>query len=534
MRFAFIVFVSSLLVSYAAMASESGTYRPGQSYHSVTAGSPMDCAAQCKGDAQCKGWNFIRPRQTMRTGVCEFNALAVSPVPSPLSVSGESATVRSSKNIVPAGTNTVRVGSGTAGPSAQPSAQTRSTMSQPSRHQPIVYGEAAANMPGVSRLQAMVRPSSLPQPQSALQPGRMSLPQMAPGYAHAPQPGMMPDYRAMPQQSMPRMMPQIMPQSAGQPSKPYAIRTARQMQQAVGYPPRRASLDARYGSGPMMPQQMQGPRRMAHNLDGHLLAMPHMTDLRSQEQLASRVQPRMMQAPQAYPPVPAMPPYPGTPPNLATPKPSAPQYPVSTPYQSANNEGQMTPPRLPQQLYMPPSSNLASPAADNSAFQPRIYSGTAPRGTQSAASQMQRQPTNQQPSYQYSAPAIPQAPFTAQPTFSPQAPRSYQAPYAQPAMSPQGMPTAPQPPMPAPAMMPQTFGHQYAQAPQAMPQPPMTSYQAQQSLFGSLHDDVNVPRTLEPQNIPTDPNMPIPTVSSVPTQTIVTHSMPGMMAGGPR
>ncbi|NNE57594.1 MAG: hypothetical protein HKN36_05760 [Hellea sp.] len=39
---------------------------------------------------------------------------------------------------------------------------------------------------------------------------------------------------------------------------------------------------------------------------------------------------------------------------------------------------------------------------------------------------------------------------------------------------------------------------------------------ARQSLYGSLHDDVKIPRALTPADIPDDPDAPIPTVRSVP------------------
>lgn len=110
MRRLSVIIFSITGLSLNAFAAETGTYRPGEAYHSVTASSPSQCAAQCSGDAQCKGWNFIRPRQMSRTGVCEFNARSVTPVPSPVSVSGNNATARMSSRIIPAGTNTVRVG----------------------------------------------------------------------------------------------------------------------------------------------------------------------------------------------------------------------------------------------------------------------------------------------------------------------------------------------------------------------------------------------------------------------------------------
>ena len=116
MRRAISIFILSVALSFPVFASDTGTYRPGQAYNSITANSPMQCAAQCQGDAQCKGWNFVRPRQMSRTGLCEFNARRVSPVPSSVSISGDSATARASSRVIPSGTNTVRVGVMTAQP----------------------------------------------------------------------------------------------------------------------------------------------------------------------------------------------------------------------------------------------------------------------------------------------------------------------------------------------------------------------------------------------------------------------------------
>ena len=39
-------------------------------------------------------------------------------------------------------------------------------------------------------------------------------------------------------------------------------------------------------------------------------------------------------------------------------------------------------------------------------------------------------------------------------------------------------------------------------------------------LFGSLYDDVKAPKTLTAKDIPTDPDAPIPTVTSVPIKRL--------------
>ena len=69
------------LLSAPAFAADLGTYRPGSPYHSVVAPGADVCESHCAGDAQCKGWNYVKvnPRAP---GVCEFNAKSVSPIES--------------------------------------------------------------------------------------------------------------------------------------------------------------------------------------------------------------------------------------------------------------------------------------------------------------------------------------------------------------------------------------------------------------------------------------------------------------------
>jgi len=66
------------------------------------------------------------------------------------------------------------------------------------------------------------------------------------------------------------------------------------------------------------------------------------------------------------------------------------------------------------------------------------------------------------------------------------------------------------------AAYPSTPDSRLAGAPTA----PVSVAQAQNSLFGSLYDDVKAPKTLTPADIPADPDAPIPTVHSIPTVPI--------------
>ena len=71
-----LIFASPVL----AQAADQGTYRPGQAYSSAIVSGYGLCASQCQGDAQCKGWNFVRVKPESANGVCELNASFARPV----------------------------------------------------------------------------------------------------------------------------------------------------------------------------------------------------------------------------------------------------------------------------------------------------------------------------------------------------------------------------------------------------------------------------------------------------------------------
>ncbi|NNC37804.1 MAG: hypothetical protein HKO02_10140 [Hyphomonadaceae bacterium] len=158
------VFLSQSL-AMSAVAADQNTYRPGQAYLKTAANSHEVCAQQCQGDAQCRGWNFVRPNPRTATGICEFNARVATPVRSAISVSGEVMTSVDSlmSRAIPAGTRTRRVGTPTvearkpATPSKRatevkrmpvpapqkslrPTAHTRPMVATPNAQQSRVYG----------------------------------------------------------------------------------------------------------------------------------------------------------------------------------------------------------------------------------------------------------------------------------------------------------------------------------------------------------------------------------------------------------
>lgn len=79
----------ALLTSTVGFAADNYTYRAGQVYLKTAAMDYSQCEAQCRGDAACRGWNFVRPNPRSRSGICEFNARKAVPVSSPVSMSGE-------------------------------------------------------------------------------------------------------------------------------------------------------------------------------------------------------------------------------------------------------------------------------------------------------------------------------------------------------------------------------------------------------------------------------------------------------------
>jgi len=108
----FSILALTTLLSAPAFAADLGTYRPGSPYHSVVAPGADVCESHCAGDAQCKGWNYVKvnPRAP---GVCEFNAKAVSPIESAISISGQGG-ASVAPNLLQGNTNTIRVGTRTA------------------------------------------------------------------------------------------------------------------------------------------------------------------------------------------------------------------------------------------------------------------------------------------------------------------------------------------------------------------------------------------------------------------------------------
>ncbi len=98
------------LLSAPAFAADLGTYRPGTPYSSTVAAGADVCDNQCAGDAQCRGWNYVKPNPKA-SGICEFLSSVSAPIASQISISGESTSATPfSSRVTTGSTNTIRVG----------------------------------------------------------------------------------------------------------------------------------------------------------------------------------------------------------------------------------------------------------------------------------------------------------------------------------------------------------------------------------------------------------------------------------------
>jgi len=269
------------LLSAPAFAADLGTYRPGSPYHSVVAPGADVCESHCAGDAQCKGWNYVKvnPRSA---GVCEFNSKSVSPIESAISISGAGG-FSAAPNLMQGDTNTIRVGtrvapkrrSNTVTIGKAPSARRVVREAVPQR---VAPSKTVARMPA--------RSGSLTAQQNKYR--------AATGHA-APQTRQQAP-RAQQQAARPQMRQQQMAPRAMAP-RPVAPQGQRLMR------------DPRIQA----PQQ-QGPR-FQHNLDGaprgHMMAKPNPQNSQSpqgrpapqQQSRAPQTRAPQTQAPQGRPPI---------------------------------------------------------------------------------------------------------------------------------------------------------------------------------------------------------------------------------------
>lgn len=100
----------AIVIPISVQAYDLNSYRSGEPYHSIIADKIEVCAAQCQGDAQCKGWNFVTVNRmsTPAYGLCEFNSRVANPEYSSSSVSGQHDAFRYSRVPIPGGTASVQ------------------------------------------------------------------------------------------------------------------------------------------------------------------------------------------------------------------------------------------------------------------------------------------------------------------------------------------------------------------------------------------------------------------------------------------
>lgn len=274
MRFSFLTFTlltsTSGLIAAPVLAADLGTYRPGTPYHSVIVPTANVCESQCDGDAQCRGWNYVKAAP-QAPGVCEFQSSVSAPISSAISISGISGAARPmSSRVVEGNTNTIRVGTAVAPRATAPQAAETLTTG------------------------------------SGRQINRQAVPTQYSGAYAAPQPGFRPaldGYSAQPQEM----------------TRPATSRgPARQSPQMRQIPPRRANVaprpaDGQYQYSPTQtlqtPQSYQGrppigepiaPMPRGQNQVFGQVNTPSMTQAPAQMPARSAAQPQAYAQPQNY------------------------------------------------------------------------------------------------------------------------------------------------------------------------------------------------------------------------------------------
>lgn len=238
---------TAALIAAPAFAADLGTYRPGTPYHSVIVPTANVCESQCEGDAQCRGWNYVKAAPSA-PGVCEFQSSTSAPVASAISISGVSnSTMPLSSRVIEGNTNTIRVGTAVA-PKPAPVMQTTQSGRQIVRQ--AVPGQYSQAMPTP---QTGFRPAlegytgvqpQMSRPTVSRGPARQS-PQMRTMRPAAPQNVYQPTYG----------QPQYTPQSyQGRPPIGQPISSAPAAQVQGQFAPRPQMIPAQFQVTPAQPQ----------------------------------------------------------------------------------------------------------------------------------------------------------------------------------------------------------------------------------------------------------------------------------------
>ena len=291
----------------ATFAADLNTYRAGQAYLKTGAANYTQCEQQCQGDAACRGWNFIRPNPRSASGICEFNARLAPPTQSPISVSGVINTNIDPlmSRAIPAGTNTVRVGTpSTAKRAAAPQRQrptivrrkpvpntrqavrpatharpqlAKPVQAQPNKLQPRIYGGAPAQ---ARAPQARTQQRPLPQQRQQAQPKQASLTPEQAYYRkqylaqkRAQEQALRSGQRQAPTRPLAQQgyAPQQRPMPAGAPQTSRQMIPARAPQQQRSQIPQAARPQAQM-QAPQAPQAQQRPAPLYGSLHDDLTA----------------------------------------------------------------------------------------------------------------------------------------------------------------------------------------------------------------------------------------------------------------------
>ena len=340
------------ILSAPAFAADLGTYRPGAPYHSVAAPGADVCDSQCSGDAQCRGWNYVKPNPRA-PGICEFLSSVSAPIASQISISGVNAAAAPySPRLTAGGTNTIRVGT-------QVSQNTNTTRvgQSPSGRRIIRQAPTQRIVPQTAATKP-VENLSLTEQQNRYRQGIVSAPQV-PSAAPRQFTGQVPT------QSSARFPAQQRAPQAAAPQRPVF----------------RQHLDAAYGQQPQQFQQPQPQQLQQQQFEQPQIQQPKAQQTRRQ---ASRRVTGPRRAPAQ--------------PNVQNPAPNAPQF-QDPRFQAPQPQGQPFPPQqfqAPQQGAPVPPSTAQQPALRRGSSRPPV--GTPIPTAQAPVRQAPARPLRSTPS----------------------------------------------------------------------------------------------------------------------------------------
>lgn len=243
--------VFAVLLSAPAFAADVGTYRPGTPYSSTVATGADVCDNQCSGDAQCRGWNYVKPNPNA-AGICEFLSSVSTPISSQISISGENQSAAPFYSGLTAGqTNTIRVGEPALGNTVRvgeaPSNRRVIRQAPPTQIQTQQASTRSVENMSLTAQQNRYRQGQVGVPQPA---PRHNTPQMPQMQGQRPVPGQRPMFRPILDGPAPQIQGQQIPRPQAQPTQRQASR------RVTG--PRRLQGQER-GQGTAAPQ-FQDPR----------------------------------------------------------------------------------------------------------------------------------------------------------------------------------------------------------------------------------------------------------------------------------